>query len=423
LLRQRILGAAISVALLLVLGTSGQAKGAAGITLVQDTYEDAGTITSATLAFHLNNTAGNWIGVCIRAGAIHETFTVTDTRGNTYHKAIQFNQTGDGDTVGIFYAENIAGGANRLKVSDTSSATLRFEILEYSGVAKLGSLDVTAAAQGNSAFPNSGIATTTANGDLLLGAIMTSNPATFTAGFGYRIEERVPAEPDTKLIAEDSIQTTARAASASASLGVAQFWAAGLAAFKAAASSSSPKGQLSANTTTLNFGNVDIGSSGSKSVTLSDSGTANVTISNVVISGAGINASGAYVGLILPPAQTATLSVTFDPAATGSVTGSITVTSNAANSPMSIAVSGTGVQPAHSVDLVWDAVTDVVGYHVYRGSVSSGPYTMLTSAPTTTTRFTDTNVQSGQTYYYAVTSLNSAGVQSTFSKPVSAMIP
>jgi fibronectin type 3 domain-containing protein len=89
---------------------------------------------------------------------------------------------------------------------------------------------------------------------------------------------------------------------------------------------------------------------------------------------------------------------------------------------MSIAVSGTGVQPAHSVDLVWDAVTGVVGYHVYRGSVSSGPYTMLTSAPTTTTSFTDTNVQSGQLLLRG-TSLNSVGVQSTFSKPASATIP
>src|SRR5208283_2193655 len=114
-----------------------------------------------------------------------------------------FNQTGDGDTTAIFYAENIAGGANTITVSQAASAALRFAILEYSGVAKSGSLDVTAAAQGNSASPNSGNTTTTANGDLLLGVIMTSNPATFTAGSGYSVEEHAPAEPNTKLVAED----------------------------------------------------------------------------------------------------------------------------------------------------------------------------------------------------------------------------
>ena len=233
--RQRILGAAISVALLLVLATSAQAQGGAGVALVQDTsVSNIGPVTSQALAFNSNNTAGNWIGVMIRAGAQGEMFTVTDSNGNTYHQAIQTSQTGDGDTVAIYYAENIGGGANTIQVSDTDSATLRFAILEYSGVVTSGSLDVAAAAQGNSAFPNSGSVTTTANGDLLLGAIMTADAETFTAGSGYRIEESVPAEPNTKLIAEDQTQATAGASSASASLGAADFWAAGLAAFKAA---------------------------------------------------------------------------------------------------------------------------------------------------------------------------------------------
>jgi galactose oxidase-like protein/IPT/TIG domain-containing protein/PKD domain-containing protein len=208
-------------------------SGGTGIALVQHTSKDAGTTNSSTLTFPSNNTAGNWIGICIRAGAVNETFTVMDSRGNTYHKAIQFSETLDGNSFGIYYAENIAGGVNTVTVSNTTSATLRFAILEYSGVATLGSLDVVAATQGNSATPNSGVtATTTANGDLLLGAIMTANSATFTAGTGFIIEESVPAEPGTKLIAEDQIQARAGAATASASLGAADFWAAGVAAFK-----------------------------------------------------------------------------------------------------------------------------------------------------------------------------------------------
>jgi hypothetical protein len=239
----------------------------------------------------------------------------------------------------------------------------------------------------------------------------------------------VPAEPNTKLIAEDQTQTTAGKASASASLGAADFWAAGLAAFKAASGSgsgsppSASQGQLSASALSFNFGNVNIGSNSSHTITLSNSGTANVTISNVSVFGAGMNASG-VVGLVLTPKQTATLTVTFAPASTVSVSGSVTVTSNAANSPMSITLSGTGVQTAsYSVALVWSPISGVAGYNVYRGSVSGGPYTLITNAPVTTTTFTDTNVQSGQTYYYAVTSLNSVGVQSNYSNPASATIP
>ena len=209
-------------------------SGSARITLVQHVSEDAGVATSATLAFNTGNTKGNWIGVCIRAGAVNESLSVTDSNGNTYHKAIQFSETADGNSFGILYAENVAAGPNTIRVSDTAQATLRFAILEYSGVATSSSLDGIATSQGSNATPNSGSATTTANGDLLLGAIITANSATFGAGSGYKVEESVPADPDTKLIVEDQIQTTAGNASAGASLGASDFWAAGLAAFTAA---------------------------------------------------------------------------------------------------------------------------------------------------------------------------------------------
>ena len=148
----------------------------AKVTLIQHASVDAGTTASSSLAFASSNTAGNWIGVCVRAGAQNETITVTDTKGNTYKKAISFNETSDGNTVGIYYAENIGGGANTVKVVVTSSTTLRFAILEYSGVATSGSLDVTATAQGSGTAANMENAVTTASGGLLLGTIMTGDP-------------------------------------------------------------------------------------------------------------------------------------------------------------------------------------------------------------------------------------------------------
>ncbi len=132
----------------------------------------------------------------------------------------------------FYYAEKVAGGANTITVSDTILGTLRFAVLEYSGVAASNSLDVTAAAEGTSSAPVTGTVTTNFSGDLLLGEVITANPATFNPGSGYTIEERVPVEPNTKLIVEDQRQSIAGSASAGASLGASDNWGAILAAFR-----------------------------------------------------------------------------------------------------------------------------------------------------------------------------------------------
>jgi hypothetical protein len=182
---------------------------------------------------------------------------------------------------------------------------------------------------------------------------------------------------------------------------------------------------LNVSQTSLNFSNVNIGSNSILPVVLTNGGNSNVTISNVMISGAGYTAGGVQSGQILTPGQTATLNVTFTPAGTGLIPGSVTVTSNATNSPASITLSGTGVQPlSHSVTLTWTASTSTVsGYNVYRSTVSGGPYTKLNSTLIGATTYGDTTVQSGQTYFYVVTSVDSSAVESANSTEVSATIP
>jgi hypothetical protein len=210
------------------------AAGGGGIKLVQHTSVDEGIASksSAALAFPSNNTLGNWIAVGIRVGEPNETITVRDSKGNTYHSATQINQTGDGDTLAIFYAENIAAGANTVTVSVSTADTLRIAILEFSGVASSGSIDQATASQGSNASPNSGSITTTASGDLLLGAIMTADGETVTAGSGFQIVESVPAAPNTKLVMEYQVQASSGSTSSSAKLSSADPWAAGIAAFK-----------------------------------------------------------------------------------------------------------------------------------------------------------------------------------------------
>jgi hypothetical protein len=79
---------------------------------------------------------------------------------------------------------------------------------------------------------------------------------------------------------------------------------------------------------------------------------------------------------------------------------------------------------AHSVDLKWKAsVSPAVGYNVYRSETDGGPYTKLTSAPVRTTNYTDRSVQSGHTYFYAVTAVDSKGKESVHSNHAKALIP
>jgi len=183
---------------------------------------------------------------------------------------------------------------------------------------------------------------------------------------------------------------------------------------------------LGANPTSLSFGNVNDGSSSTLTVTLTNNGNSSVTISGVTPTGAGFSANGVGSGTTLTPNQSVTLNVVFAPTAAGSVSGSISVTSNATNSPASVTVTGTGVQvTAHSVGLNWTAssTTGVTGYDVYRGT-SSGSYSLLASS-VSGTAYTDSSVQSGQniTYYYVVTAIGSDGVQSTDSNQATATVP
>ncbi len=176
-------------------------------------------------------------------------------------------------------------------------------------------------------------------------------------------------------------------------------------------------GALTSNLNTLNFSNVNIGSSSTLEATLTNSGTTSIDITNVSVSGAGFNASGVPAGTNLAAGQTTTLSVTFAPSASGAVTGSVTVASNASNSLETVSLSGSGMQVAqHSVSLTWaENSGSVAGYNVYQSAASDGTYTKINSSLDSSESYTDSTVQAGQTYYYVVTSVDPSGNESSYS--------
>ncbi|MBZ5686109.1 MAG: hypothetical protein LAP86_13840 [Acidobacteriia bacterium] len=101
----------------------------------------------------------------------------------------------------------------------------------------------------------------------------------------------------------------------------------------------------------------------------------------------------------------------------------IVVARSQADSTKSASAGITVVAP-HSVSLSWSPSSSpgVSSYKVYRGNVSGGPYSLLTSGVSSTS-YTDTNVQSGSTYYYVTTAVDSSGIESAYSAAAQAVIP
>ena len=183
-------------------------------------------------------------------------------------------------------------------------------------------------------------------------------------------------------------------------------------------------GQLAVSPNPMNFGNVNLGSSQNQTGILT-AGSSTITVSSAAWNGQGYSVSGITFPRTVAAGQTASFTVTFAPQVAGGSPGSISFVSDASNSPTGVTLTGTGVQPVqHSVSLSWNASTSQVsGYNVYRGPQSSGPYTKLNSALLTVLAFTDGSVQSGSTYYYVATAVDSNNVESGYSNIATAVIP
>jgi hypothetical protein len=182
-------------------------------------------------------------------------------------------------------------------------------------------------------------------------------------------------------------------------------------------------GQLAVTPTSLSFGSVTVGSSSSLTGSLTASG-ASVTVSSASSTNSEFTLSGISLPVTLTAGQSAAFSVTFTPQASGAASASLSFVSNASNSPTTQTMTGTGTAATqHTVDLSWTASTNAVGYNIYRGTVSGGPYTMINSSLDGTTTYTDNTVSSGTTYYYVTTAVDSSNNESGYSNQAQGVIP
>jgi hypothetical protein len=182
--------------------------------------------------------------------------------------------------------------------------------------------------------------------------------------------------------------------------------------------------QLAVAPTTMSFGNLAVGSKSAQKGTLT-AGTTDITVSSAAWNGQGYALSGITFPVTVPAGQSVPFSVTFDPQAPGSAPGTVAFVSDATNSPTTETLTGSGTQQqsGHSVALSWNpSSSQVVGYNVYRRA-SGGSYAKINPSVSATTSYTDTSVQSGTTYDYVTTAIDSSNVESGYSNQATATIP
>jgi Abnormal spindle-like microcephaly-assoc'd, ASPM-SPD-2-Hydin len=183
------------------------------------------------------------------------------------------------------------------------------------------------------------------------------------------------------------------------------------------------QGQLTVAPTAVNFGTATVGTVVTQTSSLTAGGSS-VTVSSASMSSSEFSLTGVSFPVTIPAGQSMPVTLTFSPQASGTATGVLSVTSNASNAAAQT-LNGVGVAPVqHSVSLSWaDTGSGIVGYNVYRGNVSGGPYAQINSAMATNTAYSDSSVASGQTYYYVTTAVDGSGTESTYSNEAQGVIP
>jgi Abnormal spindle-like microcephaly-assoc'd, ASPM-SPD-2-Hydin len=176
----------------------------------------------------------------------------------------------------------------------------------------------------------------------------------------------------------------------------------------------------------MNFGTVQVGSSASQGGTLAAADT-EVTIFSAVSSDPQFTINGLTFPVTIPPWGSQGFTVTFTPQASGPAAANLSFMNVSATVPLALeSLNGVGtLSQGHSVDLSWNASTseNIIGYNIYRGTTSGGPYSKINAVLDPSTVYTDTSVADGTTYYYVTTAVNSSNGESVYSNQAQATIP
>lgn len=189
---------------------------------------NVGTTVTSTLN---NTTAGDLLVITAQwysgTGPGFYNATATDSQGNTLVVA-NSSTMANTHSIETWYAQNIAGGADTVTLTVSADSVDReVDVVEYSGVAQSGALDVAASATSTGTLPDSGPVTTTAANDLLVGAIYNGDNGTASPGAGYTQRQNLH-----DLLTEDEFPVAVGTYDATSSLSASATWGAQIAAFK-----------------------------------------------------------------------------------------------------------------------------------------------------------------------------------------------
>lgn len=87
---------------------------------------------------------------------------------------------------------------------------------------------------------------------------------------------------------------------------------------------------------------------------------------------------------------------------------------------LALLIQGALFADSRSAQLEWDpnSESDIAGYNIYLATGTEGSLVQLNSDPVPSTTFTDNTLSTHQIYYFAVTAVNTSGLESDFSDQV-----
>jgi len=293
---------------------------------------------------------GDLIVVIVRIGSSGESTSTCSDNVNpgNYTQAHYQEDTSSGRALIQYYKANSASA-----LSGSLIITCRYPVayhaylgaLDYSGAATSSPLDghmgttVTTA----TASPTSGSLTPTQSGDLFIGSVYISESSTVTVssestGFTKKLSDtegtanHQHAHTADEVLGDASTQNYHPTFSSSiTTMDI-------LTAYKALGGGSA---SVSLSSPSLTFASQLVSTtSAAQTVTLNNTGNAALSVTNIVAGGdyAQTNTCGTSIAA----GANCTISVTFTPTATGTRTGAITITDNAAGSPHVVSLTGTG---------------------------------------------------------------------------------